>query len=166
MFTHVPRGVSGVLEWTSSKSPYLDSLFELQQVFFFSTGYRIALKLGQKNHLRMPLTPNQPCVHTEPRVLPFSHLFLLCFPVKLPEPGLPGGTWGRIWSGESCSCCCCCCCCRLCGGSWGQHNLNFIGLRVTLQKDEQICSGNASQTDAFSFSFYIFQISTALVYKL
>lgn len=46
-----------------------------------------------------------------------------------------------------------------------EHNLTFKGLRLSLQKDEQICSGNASQTDALSFHFYIFENTAALVYN-
>lgn len=101
MFKCVPRGVSWSLEWTSSKSPYI--LFSNCSNFFLCLlqiacyWHCFKVRVDQKNHLRMSpsLPTNQFRVYPVPRALPLSHLYLLCIPVSLTEPGLQKRNWGQ-----------------------------------------------------------------------
>lgn len=143
MFKYVPRGVSGSFEWTSSKSPYLDSLLKLQQFFPLLTTNSWLLncfkvRVGQKNHLRMSLPTTQSCVRAEPRVLPFS---LALYSSETPRARIAQVQLRAGFGQENLFA-------AAASAVGAREHLTFIGLRLSLLKAEQIYSGNASQTRA------------------
>lgn len=103
VFKCVPRGVAGSLEWTSSKSPYFDSLFKLQQFFPLLTTNSWLLNCFKVRKITSECLCQQTTL-----VYMLSHLCCLShictcfvFPPNSQSQDCPGVAEGRIWSGQS-----------------------------------------------------------------